>query len=58
MICVKIFRRWNIATGPIALHFSLQPSDGVFGMAKMHELTLIWRFKNGVTHLLSMGEKP
>jgi hypothetical protein len=55
VIRIKVFRRWNITTGAIALHFPLQPPNVVFGMAKMHELTLIWRLKNGVPHLLSMG---
>ena len=58
VVRVKIFRRRNIATSEIALHFRLQPANVVFGMAEMHELTLIWRLKNGVPHLLSMGEKP
>jgi hypothetical protein len=58
MISIKIFRRRHIATSSIALHFPLQPANGVFGMAKMHELTLVWRFKDGVTHLFSMGQEP
>jgi hypothetical protein len=58
MIGIKIFRRRNISTGSITLHFPLEPANVVFGMAEMHELTLVWRFKDGVTHLFSMGQEP
>ena len=55
--CIEIFRRRNISPFLVAFHFSEDPSHVVFGVAEVHQLPLVGRFENCVSHLFSMGQQ-
>ena len=58
MIGIEILGRWHIASRLVPLHLRQDPPRVVLGVAQMHQLSLIGGFKNGVTHLLAVGEQP
>ena len=58
MIGLKVFRRRNITACFVPLHLPKDPAHVVFRVAEVHQLALVWRFKDGVPHLFAGGEQP
>ena len=57
VVRIEIFRRRNVAARFVTFHLAHDPAHVVFGVAKVHELPLVGRFEDCVTHLVSMGQE-
>ena len=55
VVGIKIFWRWNVAARFVTFHLADDSANVVFGVAEVHQLPLVGRFENCVSHLFSMG---
>ena len=56
VVGIKIFWRRNVAACFVTFHLSDDSADVVFRVAEMHQLPLVGRFEDRVSHLFSMGQ--
>ena len=56
VVWIEIFRRRNVAARFVTFHLAHDSANVVFGVAKVHELPLVRRFEDGVSHLVSVGQ--
>ena len=57
VVWIEIFRRWNVPSSFVSFHLSDDSANVVFGVAEVHQLPLVRRFENCVSHLFSMGQQ-
>ena len=57
VVWIEIFRGWHIAARFVSFHLADDSANVVFGVAEVHQLPLVRRFENCVSHLFSMGQQ-